>query len=96
MRSSAGPCRPGDIISLQHKRLRQLLARQPGSAAARAGEEEARAPTVPRPGSPPHASLLGEPRAPPWAGLLELGSLSLHPWGRRLGGESQGSKEGGP
>ena len=77
MRSSAGPCRPGDILSLQHKRLRQLLAREPGSAAARAGGEEARV--------SPHASLLGEPRAPPWAGLLELGFLSLRPWGQEAG-----------
>ena len=91
VQSSAGPCRPGDSISLQHKRLRQLLARarlslgkssQGGGPGANGGQGILLAP---RPGCPQHASLLGEPRAFPWAGLLELGSLSLRSWGQDAG-----------
>ena len=91
VQSSAGPCRPGDSISLQHKRLRQLLARarlsrgksrQGGGPGANGGRGVLPAP---RPGSPQHASFLGEPRVFPWARLLELGSLSLRPWGQDAG-----------
>lgn len=99
VQSSAGPCRPGDSISLQHKRLCQLLAREPGSAVARAGRAEAREPTagegscrLPGLGLPSTPASWGSRGPSLGQGCWSWGS----PGGSRLGGESQGGKEGGP